>query len=427
MAGSKDVSWKLGLAALVVVGLLCFAPSAVATSPALAAPQASLEQECLQAGLVMPTVRKAYVAHAGKRPYEKGPRDFGHVQQVVLKVRYPDVREECDGGFIRVGHLRLEKEVAHNKWRKLSTGYPWTVTLPSNKGLPTKATEAPVNESYPDWYYWHPGQRFRGTMVNEVKDLASKQVLGSKTELAPIPIRGHRSARRSRAFAARARSSRVSWTLPQSVSEGQPIAFSWSASGSLGRKHRLVVQRQVGTAHSWQSVMRLRGRSGSAELPGLPLGRYRLRIADLVGRGRVLTKQVSGIGVFGQVPFTTLFNASESHSYATPTATFPYVAYYYDSNGNPAFTVEHNHCNFVRIAFVAGKSYKTYTATVKLVQESRDPVSVSVPTDSISELNAELVPGQSWSVDVSTTGGEATYFINGYAVCSSAEGFLSEL
>lgn len=228
----------------------------------------------------------------------------------------------------------------------------------------------------------------------------------------------------------------VAWTLPHGVNEGVAIPFSWTGS-HLGRKHRLVVQRPVGTAHTWQTILKLPSNSGSAELPGLSLGRYRLRLADLHGH-RVLAQQVAGIGVYGSVPFTTLFRdyGEGPGVYTTPSASFPYI--YWSGAGDlnapsTAFTVTHNHCLAVHVAFVPGyanlPSYydkSTVTGTVAVVQESRDPVSASAPYDGISSVDAPLVPGQSWSVIASHQGEfEPLIYLNGYAICDSTESFFS--
>jgi hypothetical protein len=223
----------------------------------------------------------------------------------------------------------------------------------------------------------------------------------------------------------------LSWTVPHGVSEGAPIAFSWTGK-HLGRKHRLVVQRPVGTAHTWQTVVRLRGNHGSGELPGLALGKYRLRIADLVGR-RVLAQQVVGIGVYGTVPFSILLkNVGSIGVYTTPRNSFPYVARA-DEPGetpHPVFTVAHNHCLSAHIAFVPGypnalkDETETVTGFVSVVQESREAVSASAPFDDIGSLDAELVPGQTWSLTAYFTGEFSPHiYINGYAVCNSKEPF----
>lgn len=213
----------------------------------------------------------------------------------------------------------------------------------------------------------------------------------------------------------------VSWTLPHAVSEGQPIAFSWHGS-HLGWRHTLVIQRQVGTSRAWKTVMRLRGNNGSRELPGLALGRYKLRIADLSVIHRVVAQQTVGLGVFGQVPFSTLFGRSEDRSYTIPSGTFPYVAVYYtESETEPLWTVGHNHCSSVHISFVPGNHDERATGVATLRQETLDPVSASTGTDTIGTLDAALAPGQSWSVTMYTIGTEATYYVNGYATCDSTE------
>lgn len=220
----------------------------------------------------------------------------------------------------------------------------------------------------------------------------------------------------------------ISWQLPKAASEGQPVAFSWMGS-HLGKKHRLVIQKPEGTAHTWRSILRLPTHSGSAELPPMPLGKYRLRIADLSGH-RVLAQQVAGIGVFGQVPFSTLFQGSEHDQgvFAGPSYSFPYVGVWEDG-GTPAFTVQRNHCVSVHIAFVThlGSSYGTPgIGIVTLVQESRDPISGSSPFDAIGSLDASVIPGQSWAVNISAQQekeGEDNTYLNGYALCDSTEPF----
>lgn len=250
----------------------------------------------------------------------------------------------------------------------------------------------------------------------------------------------------------RAVNATVSWSLPRTATAGQPIGFSWSGR-HLGPNHRLVIQKPEGTAHIWRTIMRLPSKQGSAELPGLPLGRYRLRLADLTPalrhrrhrrdtHLRVLARRVAGIGVFGQVPFTTLFKTSSGEAYgegpgvyATPSATFPYV--YWSGAGQPsspstAFSVEHNHCIAAHVDFVpsypgpAAGDKSTITGTVSIIQESRDPIGAIAPYDAIGSVEAALVPGQSWSVNASYQGDfEPRIYLNGYAVCDSVEPFFS--
>lgn len=229
---------------------------------------------------------------------------------------------------------------------------------------------------------------------------------------------------------------RVLLTMPRTVDEGAAIPFSWTGH-HLGRNHKLVVQRPEGTAKTWRSIMRLRTLSGSAELPGLALGKYRFRLADFVGR-RLLAQRTLGIAVFGQVPFSALFGG-EAGTYVTPTASFPYVASWqlrsWEGATEPtetAFTVEHNHCRAVHLAFVLGSGpYNVPTALgiATLVQESRDPTSASAKYNTIGSLDATVVPSQSWAVNLTIkenakSEGLMDLYINGYAICDSTEAFF---
>ncbi len=233
---------------------------------------------------------------------------------------------------------------------------------------------------------------------------------------------------------------RLAWTLPRTGSEGQSIAFSWSAR-HLGRHHRLVIQKPEGTAHTWRSIMRLKSNSGSGRLPGVALGHYRFRIADLVPARRphrhshphfrVIAKEAASIAVFGEVPFSTLFGEGVVGVDTTPSLTFPYAALIqpevWTNGSSHLFTVEHNHCYQAHVSFIGtfGEWQSEYEATqgqttLTLVQESRDPVSAVADYESIGSLDAELVPGQSWGVNIA--GGNGAY-INGYALCDSAQPF----
>jgi hypothetical protein len=216
---------------------------------------------------------------------------------------------------------------------------------------------------------------------------------------------------------ANAAPTRVSWSLPGEVNEAAGIPISLHSSGvSAGQ---LVVQRQVGTAHAWQTVMRLRGKHGSAELPGLPLGEYRLRIAALSGKRRVLAQRVASIGVFGQVPLGELFKHGVIGNYTLPAATFPYV-YTVDES----FTVEHNHCDAMHFEFVPTGDHLT-AGTATVLQQTRGPVSATAPVNAVGTLDVALVPGQSWTLRAEPIGGPIIHApINGYGMCDSRKYLL---
>jgi hypothetical protein len=241
------------------------------------------------------------------------------------------------------------------------------------------------------------------------------------TTLALLALGGANSA------AMAAPRSHVSWRLPASTA-GSPTPFSWSSAHLLPGSV-VVVQRPVGTARVWRTVVRLSGVSGTASLPALALGSYRLRLAVIAGR-QVLAHQQRVLHVFGPVPLGTLF-PSFNHSlhgvYSTPTSAFPFIDRTGETSG--VLSANHNPCRSVHLEFVPGNEasglvnyFEGEQATMTLVQETRDPVSVTTPFNVVAGLTATVIPGQSWSVNFSQTGNQGLfeYFINGSAVCDSA-------
>lgn len=244
-------------------------------------------------------------------------------------------------------------------------------------------------------------------------------ILIAGTALVPAnALARHRHRHRHRAKAT------VTWSMSRTASEGSPIPFSWTTR-HLGRHYRLVVQRPFGTVHVWRSIMRLRTRSGSAELPGYKLGIRRFRIAAFRGR-KLLTKQASRVKIFGTVPFTTLLENEHPEVYTAPSHSFSYVGKWeVDQRETRAlFGVSNNNCSSVHIAFVPGNHEEAGAGTVTVVQESRDPVPGSASFDSVGSVDVQLIPGQTWGVNASIAGGYwADFYINGYAICYSTVPF----
>lgn len=221
---------------------------------------------------------------------------------------------------------------------------------------------------------------------------------------------------------------RVSWQPPAAMA-GSPTPVSWSVSHQLPGS-LLAIQRPVGTARVWRTVMRLSDSHGTASLPAYPLGSYRLRLAVIAGN-QVLAQQQRVLHVFGTVPLGTLFpssNESLHGVYSTPTSAFPFI----DRTGGTSgvLSASHNPCRSVHLEFVPGIEasglvgyFVGEQATMTLVQETREPVSITTPFNVVAGLTAAVIPGQPWSVNFSQTGnqGQFEYFINGSAECDSAE------
>jgi hypothetical protein len=216
---------------------------------------------------------------------------------------------------------------------------------------------------------------------------------------------------------------RVSVSLPGSTNAATSIPFSYSASG-IGRGERVVLQRPEGTGHVWRTVLTLHSGTRSATLPGLAIGRYQLRIATLAHFGHLLAQQPRRVMVFGNVAFASLFGIAHTGVVTVPTGTFPYALHLYDGLVDyTAFSVgTANPCRSVSLQYVPyiDPVASQNQGTGSIVQQSADPVTTTVPTDTVSMLNADLVPGQSWAFNVSQPdGGLIDWYINGTANCDS--------
>ena len=227
---------------------------------------------------------------------------------------------------------------------------------------------------------------------------------------------------------------RVSWQLP-AAKTGSPTSVNWSVSHQLPGSV-LVIQRPVGTARVWRTLVRLSGSHGTASLPAYPLGSYRLRLAVIAGP-QVLAQQHRVLHVFGKVPLATLIgDSAEKGVYATPTAAFPYVTVFDDridgDQGQGVIRVSHSACRSVVLEFVPGtdpgfplpaSDYAEERGAVSVVQQTRDPVSATTSFDGVNSVSASVVLGQSWSVNLSQSGGDGEvlyFYVNGSAECDSA-------
>jgi len=217
----------------------------------------------------------------------------------------------------------------------------------------------------------------------------------------------------------------VAITLPATATSGNPVPFTWSASAPGA----IVVQKPEGTAHVWRTILRLRGRGGTSTLPPTAIGTYRMRIAAIKGRQTFAESQVL-LHVYGQVPFTTLFHKNGVQTVTTPTNTFDYVVVP-GLEDTPPLTVTNNHCTSLHIEWdthISGYRPRQLTpelqATLSLVQEAREPQSVTAPYETISTLDAQ-VEGKSWSLEAknSNTQWDLQGYVNGYGICDSTEEF----
>jgi hypothetical protein len=176
------------------------------------------------------------------------------------------------------------------------------------------------------------------------------------------------------------------------------------------------------------------------------LGQYKLRLAVLTSRGKVLSARVANVNVFGSVPFSTLFpgdstaaviggNGNTGPGTATTTSnTFSY-AFGGVTGNNPFVTVSNNTCRSASIVFLPTYPYQLpglvgSTGSLTVVQESMDPTTATAAFNTTGTLNVALVPGQGWSINIagSADAEEEIYvYVNGTADCYSAEPFTAQV
>jgi hypothetical protein len=215
----------------------------------------------------------------------------------------------------------------------------------------------------------------------------------------------------------------VAIRLPATATSGSPVPFTWSASAP----GVIVVQKPEGTAHVWRTILRLHGHGGASTLPPTAIGTYHMRIAAINGRQTFAESQVF-LHVYGQVPFATLFHRNGVQTVTTPTNTFDYVAVP-GLEDTPPLTVTNNNCTSLHIEWdthIIGyrppQIPPELQATLSLVQEAREPQSVTARYETISTLDA-TIEGKSWSLEAknSNTEWDLQGYVNGYGICDSTE------
>jgi hypothetical protein len=162
----------------------------------------------------------------------------------------------------------------------------------------------------------------------------------------------------------------------------------------------------------------------------LALGVYQYRIVNLAAHNRVLAQQQRQLRVFGQVAFATLLGNPGGGVYTSATSAFPWVvrASWYETEIGRSGTVfgiaTTNACRIVHVEF-ADQMYASKvpnpTVTISVVQQSSDPVSATVPANIGGTVDADVIPGQPWSVVLtSNVANNGNLYFNGYADCYSA-------
>lgn len=158
-------------------------------------------------------------------------------------------------------------------------------------------------------------------------------------------------------------------------------------------------------------------------VPPLALGRYHLRLVALRDGHIIATTGSKRFEVFGVVPLARLLN-TQPESIALTSTSFSYVATAFMAGDGPRpfFSVEasRNPCRSVHIKWGNEPGSFEGTVTVSVLRASADPVSSSAAPGATNDINARLVPGESWSVTaMNHTGYQTSAYLNGSASCWS--------
>jgi len=270
-----------------------------------------------------------------------------------------------------------------------------------------------------------------GLLIAAVAVVPSSAVADGGRSIASAPAVVYRD---DATVATKSKKPKISLALP-TADAGATVPFSWTAA-RVKRNHRLVLQRQVGTGRVWRTMRHLSKPGGAGQLPAFALGSYPLRIAVLGKRKVIVARQERRLYVYGQVPLSTLFRSQSDGGgvYTLPTSSFTWALA--DGIGFTAqstiASVKRSPCRSIHVDAVLEPRYVEYshtqeTATVSIVQESRDAVSTTVPVNVVRSLDVPLVVGQSWSINVvhQDAGVLDHIFINGSGNCYSAEDLSS--
>jgi hypothetical protein len=232
---------------------------------------------------------------------------------------------------------------------------------------------------------------------------------------------------------------RVKWRFATSTHlAGATATVVWSVRNAP-RGSQVVLQRTFGTAEVFKAVkvldrsMQFRRSAGRAVIRVPAMGVYRYRAKVIAPSGVRSRGRERSLWSFGAVPLSQLCerqNGCKTGEYVAGGVLFGYSARATDYKGsNPVFAFESNTCMSVHLDWVPGQTNSGQTwpgqvGILLLTQESRDPVGAQTPMDTISSLDARLVPGRSWWLNLDQSGGNRRmrFYLAGSALCYTPDG-----
>lgn len=213
------------------------------------------------------------------------------------------------------------------------------------------------------------------------------------------------------------------------VDQKTQLHFTYSTQ-HLPRGSAIYLQWQVGTAHAWRNVERLRKNSGAATARGVSIGKWEYRIHVVRNGKTVVTSRQRPLYAYGTVSYARLCAIWQEGSCFTQDVQIgdtDFTAHWSISNVSyPSFaTILQYHstsCRSLDIQYADDDSSNSADQEYIQLVQSRSPLQSSQgPVQTVNTFKATL-DGGPFILEASEDFDLATVWINGSANCYTSNG-----
>jgi hypothetical protein len=213
------------------------------------------------------------------------------------------------------------------------------------------------------------------------------------------------------------------------VDQKTQLHFTYSTK-HLPRGSAIYLQWQVGTAHAWRNVERLRKASGTATARGVSIGKWEYRI-DVVRRGKtVVASRERPLYAYGTVAYARLcsvWQGSSCPAYDVQIGNTDFTSYYSVWNlSYPDFaTILQYHstsCRSLDIQYADSDTENSADQEYIQLVQSRSPLQAGQgPVETVNTFTATL-DGGPFMLQASEDNSNFNVWINGSASCYTSSG-----
>jgi hypothetical protein len=219
----------------------------------------------------------------------------------------------------------------------------------------------------------------------------------------------------------------LAWTLlARDYTAGDLLRFRSQVRGS-SQTEAPVIQRMVGTGHTWVTVGKVNS-GGNGATVAVPVGQQSFRLAVVYGRTVVANTSPQVVYGYATMPLREVFSTDQEKPVVIASTSFKYVwapnldsfEYVHDAQQNALINVTHSPCRSLSLRFGASKDEPlgvdryNMPDTVQIVREAADPVARRVGPETFGDLTVTLGRGQSWGLTLS---GSYYIYFNGTGSC----------